>query len=230
MSGTLKGKILDIDANGIATVSVQINIDEYVKKGFVDVWVMPIDSRKISDKQRRACWALIGEIAEFVGQDKEGLNYDLKFDFMQWRAEKMGENLETFFSLSSAPMDLVAEYQKYLISFILRYDIPTTFSLLGFIDGLDTQDYIYQCLINKKCCICGKRAELHHCDRVGMGRNRDEILHIGMKCLPLCREHHQETENTPATEFFDKYHIDDGVPIDETIKKIYKLKSKAVVK
>lgn len=229
MSNIVKGRIIDIDANGIATVSAQINIDEYVKKGFVDVWVMPIDSRKISDKQRRACWALIGEIAEYCGQDKEGLNYDLKFDFMQWRAEKMGENLETFFSLSSAPMDLVAEYQKYLISFILRYDIPTTFSLLGFIDGLDTADYIYQCLINKKCCICGLPTDLHHVDRVGAGNNRDEIIHEGLEVLPLCRKHHGEVHNMGDTEFYKLYHIDGGVILDKTLCKIYKIKARKEV-
>lgn len=36
----------------------------------------------------------------------------------------------------------------------------------------------------RKCAVCGRRAELHHVDRVGMGRDRREICHIGMQALP----------------------------------------------
>lgn len=223
MSDTLKGIILDIDVNGIATISVKVNLDEYIKKGFKEVWVLPIDSRKISDKQRRACWALIGEIAEYCGQDKQGMNYDLKFDFLKWRAEQLGDNLETFFSLSSAPMDLVVEYQKYLVNFILRHDVPTMFPLLEFIEQGMYEEYIYACLLHKKCCICGEHTDLHHVDRLGMGANREEVLHEGLEALPLCRRHHTEVHTIGDTEFNKLYHLTGGVPLDKSLCKLYKL-------
>ena len=67
-------------------------------------------------------------------------------------------------------------------------------------------------------------AELHHVDRVGMGRDRTDILHEGMEALPLCREHHAEAHTMPDAEFFEKYHLDGGVVLDKTLCRIYKLK------
>ena len=94
---------------------------------------------------------------------------------LKFLAEDFGETADKIFSLSNAPMSLVCAFQKYLVSFILQWDIPCHFPLLQFVD--DIPDYIYSCLINRKCCVCGSRAELHHVDRVGMGRNREEIIH-----------------------------------------------------
>ena len=137
--------------------------------------------RNISDKQRRQCWAIISEIADYIGDKAEETNQFKGFH----SAEKLGENLTAFFSLSNAPpMDLVVEYQKYLIDFVVRNDIPTRFSLLQYVEESSIFDYIYSCTINKKCVICGKRAELHHVTRVGMGRNRETIIHR-LKVLPL---------------------------------------------
>ena len=44
----------------------------------------------------------------------------------------------------------------------------------------DIDDYVLACLTQKKCVICGKPADLHHCEAVGMGRNRKEIIHEGI--------------------------------------------------
>ena len=221
-----KGRVTNLSPDGTLTIEMQVEPTQYVAKGWKEAWVQLIDGRSISDKQRRQCWAIISEIADYIGDKAEETNQDLKWEFIAKRAEKLGENLTAFFSLSNAPMDLVVEYQKYLIDFVIRNDIPTRFSLLQYVEESSITDYIYTCLIHRKCVICGKKAELHHCDRVGMGRNRETIIHEGLKVLPLCREHHTETENIPATEFFAKYHLDDGIPADKTICKIYKLKYK----
>lgn len=90
----------------------------------------------------------------------------------------------------------------------------------------DVGDYIYSCLIAKKCCICGRRADLHHVDRVGMGRDRTDIVHEGMEALPLCREHHGQAHTMPDSEFFGLYHLDGGITLDKTLCRIYGLKTK----
>lgn len=221
-----KGRVTNLSPEGILTIEMQVDPIRYVAKGWQEAWVQLIDGRSISDKQRRQCWAIISEIADnYTGDSKENTNDDLKWDFIAERAEKLGKNLTVFFSLANAPMDLIVEYQKYLIDFVIKNGIPTRFPLLQYVEESSIFDYVYTCLIHKKCVICGKKAELHHCDRVGMGRNRETIIHEGLKVLPLCREHHNETENIPATEFFAKYHLDDGIPADKTICKIYHLKS-----
>jgi hypothetical protein len=76
-------------------------------------------------------------------------------------------------------MSLVCAFQRFLVRFILDWDIPCNFPLLNFVD--DIADYVYGCLIHKKCCICGAKADLHHLDHVGMGRNRNEILSMSLE-------------------------------------------------
>lgn len=78
---------------------------------------------------------------------------------------------------------------------------------------------------DKKCCICGKVAELHHVDRVGMGRDREDILHEGMEALPLCRLHHTEAHTMPDADFFERYHIPGGIVLDRTLCRLYGLRS-----
>lgn len=69
-------------------------------------------------------------------------------------------------------------YIDFLIDFILEHNIGTKCNLSEMAG--DIEKYIYSCLMHKRCCVCGKKADLHHVDRVGMGRNRDEIIHEGL--------------------------------------------------
>lgn len=52
------------------------------------------------------------------------------------------------------------------------------------------------------------------------------VDHIGRRCLPLCRDHHDEYHRIGATAFADKYHVVYTVRIDDKIAKVYKLRSK----
>lgn len=221
----VKGRITDIRPNGTVLIEARYDdIHTLLKRNYKECYIEMVDSRPISYQQRKACWAMIGAIAEWQGQSrsetaKEMVNYARKVDFL---INEIGENAERLFSLSNAPMSLICAYERYLARFIVENDIPTSFSMLGFVD--DVADYVYACLINRKCVICGQRADLHHVDRVGMGRNRNEIVHEGMEALPLCRIHHEETHTMTDAEFFHKYHLDGGVKLDKTLCRIYKLK------
>jgi hypothetical protein len=119
-------------------------------------------------------------------------------------------------------MSLVAAFQTFLARFIVCHDVPTRRPMLDYVD--DVQDYVYTCIINKKCPVCGKKADLHHVQHIGMGRDRTEIIHEGLEVLPLCREHHGEIHNIGTQDFFKNYHISGGIPADKTICRIYKLK------
>ena len=191
----------------------------YAKRGYKECSLQLIDSRPLSDKQRNTCYMLLRDIADAVGESTGRTKEYMKIKFLTEDLQETGDNI---FSLSNAPMSLVCAFQRFLVRFILDWDIPTSKPLLNFVD--DINDYAYACLIGKKCAICGRRADLHHVERVGMGRNRDEIIHVGMEALPLCREHHTEAHTMPDEDFFAKYHLDGGVVIDKTIAKIYKLK------
>nr|DAR84231.1 MAG TPA: Putative HNHc nuclease [Caudoviricetes sp.] len=58
-----------------------------------------------------------------------------------------------------------------------------------------------------------------------MGRNRKEICHIGMRALPLCREHHTEIHRTGQKDFLKRYFLE-PVRIDERVAKVYRLNTK----
>ena len=191
------------------------------RRDYREVLVQPIDSRPLSDKQRRMCYALLREISDYTGQGADATKEWMKIKFL---SDDMEQTADKIFSLSSAPMSLVCAFQRYLIRFILEWDIPCSFPLLEYVD--DVQDYIYSCLVNKKCCICGAPTDLHHVQRVGMGRDRTDIIHEGMEVLPLCREHHAEAHTMPDAAFFEKYHIPGGIVMDKTLCRMYGLKAR----
>lgn len=220
---TVKGKIVGYDEKR-GEILIRAKYSDWhtmLKREYKECLVQPIDSRPISDKQRRMCYALLREIADYTGQDIHMAKEYLKIRFL---ADDLGETADKLFSLSNAPVSLVCAYQRYLIRFVLEFDIPCSFSLLEYAD--DIPDYIYHCLVTKHCCICGMPTDLHHIERVGMGRNRNDIIHEGMEVLPLCREHHTEAHTMPDEEFFEKYHIPGGVTMDKTLCRLYGLKAR----
>lgn len=218
----VKGKIVDYnERTGEVTVkAVYDDIYTMLRREYKECLVQMIDSRELSDKQRKCCYALIRAISDYTGNSVELTKEYMKLKFM---ADDTEATYNKIFSLSNAPMSLVCAFQRYMVRFILEWDIPTSFPLLEYVD--DVSDYVYSCLINKKCCICGKPSDLHHSEQtVGMGRNRDEIIHEGMKVLPLCREHHMEAHSIGQNAFEQKYHLNGGIVLDKTLCRIYKLK------
>lgn len=224
---TVKGRIVGYDER-TQELLIRARYDDWytmTKREYRECLVQPLDSRPLSDRQRKMCYALLREISDYTGQDVHSAKEYLKLRFL---ADDFGETADRIFSLSNAPMSLVCAFQRYLVRFIVEYDIPCRVSLLEYVD--DVADYIYACLIAKKCCITGRPAELHHIDRVGMGRDRTDIIHEGMEVLPLCREMHQEAYTMSDREFFDKYHLPGGVVMDKTLCRIYKVKAKREVR
>ena len=224
---TVKGRIVGYDER-TQELLIRAHYDDWftmTKRGYKECLVQPLDARPLSDRQRKMCYALLREISDYTGQDVHSAKEYLKLRFL---ADDFGETADRIFSLSNAPMSLVCAFQRYLVRFIVEYDIPCRVPLLEYVD--DVPDYIYACLIAKKCCITGRPAELHHIDRVGMGRDRDDIIHEGMEVLPLCREMHQEAHTMSDREFFEKYHLPGGVVMDKTLCRIYKVKAKREVR
>ena len=215
------GRITGYDERrGIVTIEAPYtDFVTMARREYKDVEITMLDSRPLSDKQRKSCYAMIREIAVWSGYEPDEIKDMFKANFLSTLIETANN-----FSLSNAPMSLVAAFQSFLARFIVAHDVPTRHPMLDYID--DTDDYVYACLIHKKCPICGKKADLHHVEAVGMGRNREEIIHLGMEVLPLCREHHTEAHSMGQTDFMKKYHLNGGIQADRTICKIYGLKYK----
>lgn len=192
-----------------------------------DVMVLWHDKRQISPEQRRKAWALIGEIAAWAGYikagDKTDLNTMLKGEFLRALVDALQAEAIKAFSLSDVDMTTARMYIDWLVEFCIVNHVPTHQPLYELADDLSA--YAYACAMHKVCAVCGRRAELHHVDRVGMGRNRDEIEHIGMEAMPLCREHHMEAHQHGDDALMEKYHLQ-PITIDEKICRVYRLKGK----
>jgi hypothetical protein len=220
------GHIVDISEGGVATIKATLpNLYHALDRKYNEVEIILPDGRRISPEQRRKCYALIGEIAEFIegfrtSETIEDTKQVMKWDFILKRMESQERQL---FSLSSCDMSTAREFITYLIEFIVKNDIPTKVPLIEQCE--DIGKYIYACMINKRCCICGKPADLHHVDAIGMGNDRDEVIHIGREALPLCRDHHVHLHEKGNKDFIETYHLQ-PVKIDKKIAKLYKLNTK----
>lgn len=180
-----------------------------------DVRVLWADSRSITVEQRRKAWALMSEIAAFQGQSKEETYAEQKTAFTLKHLETLQDGL---FRLSTATVSQARAFITMLIDIVIENGIPTKEPLAALCD--DISRYVYSCLINRKCAVCGLKADVHHCSgsTVGMGRNRKTMVHLGLELMPLCRTHHAECHNIGQTAFNEKYHLQ-GVIADETICK-----------
>ena len=215
----LKGKIIDLKEDGTALIACKVDIGKFIHRQIKEAYIDLIDSRPLSDKQRRMCYALINAIAEWSGSSQESVKQAFKMEFWAGRIDTLADKI---FSLANAPMSLVAEFQKFLIDFIIENDVPLKFPLRDYVD--DIEHYTYMCLVHKKCAVCGKRADLHHIDAIGMGNDRNEVQHLGREVLSLCREHHTEIHAIGKADFMAKYHLNGGITADRTILKIYGLR------
>lgn len=223
---TVVGRITDYDPKSME-LTIKAKYDDWFtlsKREYQKCLVQLVDSRPLSDKQRRACYALIREIADYSGMGSEEAKQWMKIKFL---TEDLEGTADRIFSLSNASMSLVAAFQGFLIDLILAWNIPTRFPLIDMVD--DIERYIYGCLAHKVCCVCGKPSDLHHVTAVGAGRDRRKIIHEGMIALPLCREHHTEVHTIGMTAFNERYHTGTGIPLDKALCKVYGLKKKGEV-
>lgn len=216
---TTSGKAYD-HRGGIAVKTSRPPVDNLSD----DVMVLWHDAREISPEQRRKAWALIGEISAAYGYlsegDKKQMNGDMKRKFLLERMDELTADAIKRFSLSDVDMTTARLYITFLVDFIVEHEIPTRQPLWELAE--DVLAYVYACCMSGTCAVCRRKGELHHVDRVGMGRNRDDICHIGMEALPLCREHHMEANQHGDARFLDKYHLE-TITIDERIASQHKL-------
>ena len=207
--------VISVADNELTVSLLQPIQNKLIKQEVKSVEIWFDDGRTITTDQRRKIFAIIRDIAIWSGHDPEYLRGLLTWDFRAIDGRKD-------FSLSDCDMTTAREFINYLIDFCFRFEVPTKDTLLNQCD--DIGKYLYLCLMHRKCAVCNMRADVHHVDRVGMGRNRDEIVHVGMRAIALCRRHHQEAHGNEA-EFFEHHHIY-GIKLDKFLCDRLKLNTK----
>lgn len=162
------------------------------------------DGRTISAEQRRKIFALVRDIALWSGHEPEYIRSYLMWDFCL-------KNSIDDFSLSDVDMTTARYFITYLIDFCFYHNVLTKDTLLNETD--DIGKYLYLCLEHRKCAICNAPAEVHHVDRIGIGRDREKVVHVGLRAIALCRKHHDEAHRREKELFEENYVY--GIKLDK---------------
>ena len=165
-----------------------------------------------------------GEIAVWSGSDAEYVRKNLQADFLRENLTQLQLTSISLASGGNCSKSTARMLIDYLVNVILEYDVPTKEPLVQHAD--DIGQYVYACLLHRKCAGCGRKADLHHADAIGMGYDRRTKPQLGARVLPLCREHHGEWHTVGGTAFGQKYHLE-PVKLDQRLAGIYKLTQSA---
>lgn len=213
MNGIITGHIVAFDDDTVTIAPHSPVAPELLRLGSNELELRITDGRRISPQQRRKIFATLRDIADWSGHEPEWLRSFMTFDFC------LSHSVEPF-SLSCVDMTTAREFISYLIDFCIDWDVPTRAPLSERCD--DTERFLYRCLLRGKCAVCGQKAEVHHVDRIGMGRDREQVVHTGLLAVSLCREHHIAA-HAGEREFFETHHIF-GIPLDAALCKAHALR------
>lgn len=241
----MNGYIQNYDGAALTIIAPFSDSRFLERTGCTECEIILHDGRSISPRQRNKVFALVSDIADFVsGADKKKrtqreilcamqLNYLIDTTNKESVRKMLTHNYcqlsgIDLFSLSERSPDTVdmstaRDFIDWLVELCVVHGIPCNDTLLNRCE--DVQRYLYACVANRTCAICGKRAEIHEYDRVGMGRNRRKMYHEGQRVQPLCRGHHCEVDQIGQQSFDNKYHMS-WVRLDDHLCQLLKWRGK----
>lgn len=172
--------------------------DMLCRKGICKAEIRFDDGRHISVEQRKKAYATIRDIADHTGNLPEAQKEDLKI-------LHIARTGDAYFSLSDCSMDTAREFINTMMDYVIENGIPLAERGVNRTD--DIGRYLYACIKNKKCAICGKDGEIHHEDAIGMGRDRTVVDDSDYRKICLCREHHTIAHQMGVLRFREMYKI-----------------------
>lgn len=197
----VQGKILSA-VNDVITIQVCADAQNWcIDHNAKTVEVRIDDGRSITNDQRRKIYATMRDIADWSGDIPDSIKAFFKWTFC-------GDNQHEDFSLSDVDRETASEFLTYLIDFCIQNGVPCSDPLWDRCE--DIERYMYACVMTRTCCITGKKnAQIHHVDRIGMGRNRETICQVGMRVVPLSADLHTMIHISGGEkEFYEKHHIE----------------------
>lgn len=172
--------------------------DQISKKCIKNAEMRFDDGRHISVEQRKKVYATIKDIADYTGylpeEQKEWLKY--------LHISNTGCD---YFSLSDCTMDTAREFINTILEYALESGVPLSEEAINRTD--DIGRYLFFCIKNKKCAVCGNPGEIHHEDTIGMGINRNKVDDSNHKKICLCRNHHTMAHQLGVIRFTEMYKV-----------------------
>ena len=160
------------------------------------------DPDSITDLQRKHYYALIGDYAEYTGVPLDAADAYFKYQFM------IDMDLDELPSVGRGRMDktTASVLLEYLITYFIHHDVP--FRKQQFYLTTDASKMLFALTMKRICWICGKRADIHHVENLGQGRNRKTYEHHDKHTyMALCRKCHSELHNVGQKTFEGLHHI-----------------------
>ena len=149
-------------------------------------------------RQRRTFYALVTDIADAMGEgwkegkrNRSGINH-VKRLFLNQIGLNRWRDCER--AHANTAIDIMLEFCK-------QHDITLKHETW---QDLELKQQYDVAMWKKICIVCGKRADMHHADPVGMGRDRNEV-ELDAARIPACREHHSELHTIGRDDWEAKY-------------------------
>lgn len=173
------------------------------------------DTRRVRKKQRRLFFALLNDISDYFVVPPDYLKGMFYLQYATYTGKEISLADHSKSSVTDANVLI-----ELVVNFMFEWHVPFAkgYELLP----KEEQYFIYQCCRHRVCLVCGKRADIHHIDTVGMGVDRNKVDHTQHHVLPLCRMHHSEYHTLGGEKFSNMYHVPvTGIKLDiETLNKL----------
>ena len=148
----LDGKIADY-SNGIITAKADFNNTErFCRISPGECLIVLKDSRTITAEQRKKAYALLGEIADYMGEMPEYTKRLFKLKFIHDELKGIADDV---FSLSNCDVTIAHDFITYLIDFIIAHEIPTKVPLAELCE--DVEKFVYSCAMKKYVACAGRK-------------------------------------------------------------------------
>lgn len=142
---------------------------------------------QISPEQRKFIFAIVKDISEWTGENKENQRKQLAEMYCEEQQIEM-------FSLSDCMSDRAGDFITWLINFCFEEGIPLSECPT---EGLtDIEGYVHVCISQRKCCVCGSDGVVVKWDAPPTDTY-----------LPLCDKHKDEAIKIGRDEFEERYHV-----------------------
>lgn len=156
------------------------------------------DKREITADQRKKIYATFNDISEYTGYDIDSVKLLMK-------SLHMVRTKCNFFSLSNCSIEVAKSFINTIIDYCLENGVQLKDTALNRTSDID--HYLWKCLKERVCCICGYKADLHHVDAIGRGIDRNTYDDSEHKKMALCRTHHTESHTIGQVDFMKKYNV-----------------------
>ncbi len=178
-------------------VPTKLNLNEFGNLASGDLLID--DCRMISRAQQKKIYAMLGDIADYTGHHVEFLKSYMKSEYI---AMYGGD----WFSLGYVDMTTARRFIEFILHVCFEWEVPLSQKTVDL--AREVNNYLFLCLMHRKCAVCGCRADIHHHENlVGMGMDRAKHNHEDSKYIALCRIHHNECHAIGHRTFENKYKL-----------------------